>query len=134
MLGIQCDVLGERSLSRGCLIQSFALNATPRGSCADRPTHLLAIHAESEECADEEVHGDAWVAGFHLGYAGLARADEVGDVGLGVAEGLSLLAEQCGEGEVELDVVDVFVGEVEELFGSAEFPTLGFEATYRTKS
>jgi hypothetical protein len=47
-----------------------------------RPTHLLAIHAESEECADEEVDGDAWVAGFHLGDAGLARTDEVGDVGV----------------------------------------------------
>jgi hypothetical protein len=39
----------------------------------------------------EEVDGDAEVAGFHLGDAGLAGADEVGDVGLGVAEGFSPL-------------------------------------------
>jgi len=36
---------------------------------------------EGEECADEEVGGDAWTAGFRFGHAGLARADEVGDVG-----------------------------------------------------
>jgi hypothetical protein len=55
---------------------------------------LLAVHAEGEEGADEEVDGDAWVAGFHFGYAGLARADEVGDFCLGVAERLSPLREQ----------------------------------------
>jgi hypothetical protein len=47
---------------------------------------------------------------------------------LGVAEGPSSLGEQCGEGEVELDVLDVFVGELEEIFGRSEFPALGFEA------
>ena len=77
--------------------------------------------------ADEEVDGDAWVAGFHFGYAGLAGADEVGDFGLGVAEGLPSRGQQRREGEVKLDVLDIFVGEVEEVLGRAELPTLSLE-------
>jgi hypothetical protein len=58
----------------------------------------------------------------------LAGAEEVGDFGLGVAEGLSFLREQGGQGEVELDVLDVFVGEVEEVSCRAELPAFGFES------
>jgi len=54
---------------------------------------LLSVYAEGEEGADEEVDGDAWVAGFHFGDAGLAGADEVGDLGFGVAEDLSAVFE-----------------------------------------
>ena len=88
---------------------------------------MLSVYAESEEGADEEVDGDAWVAGFHFGDSGLAGADEVGDFGLGVAEGLSSFGEEGREGEVKLDVLDIFVGEVEEVLGRAELPTLGLE-------
>jgi len=99
-----------------------------RGGCANRPTHLLSIHAESEEGADEEVNGDAWVAGFHFGDAGLAGADEVGDLGLGVAEGPSSFAQKGREGEMELDVLDIFVGDIEEVLGRPHPPAGRFEA------
>ena len=46
------------------------------------------------EGADEEVDGDAWVAGFHFGDSGLAGADEVGDFGLGVADAFSALSQR----------------------------------------
>jgi len=100
-----------------------------RDGCADRPTHLLSVHAEGEEGADEEVDGHAWVAGFHFGDAGLAGADEVGDFGLGVADALSALPQQCGEGELKLDVLSFLVGEAEEVLCGAESPTLGLEPT-----
>ena len=87
--------------------------------------------------AEEQVEGDGRVGGLHLGDAGLAGADELGEAGLGQVSGLSSQPQSLGERESEFDELGFLLGESQELADCTNLPArclefLSFRALHRS--
>ena len=86
--------------------------------------------AQGDEGADQQVQGNRWVAGFHLGDARLAGLKFRGQIHLRQPLPLSPLTQCFGKPNFHFDVGGLLCGEAEKILGSTDFPSLAAKRVF----
>ena len=93
----------------------------------DDPCELASRGSRGDQGAEEQIEGDSRISSLHFGDSRLARANELGESGLGQVSGLSAQAQALSQCEPELDEFGFLFGESQEPPGRANLPARGLE-------
>src|ERR1700687_1925200 len=108
------------------------LNGLPLGRARrhwllDDPCELASRGSRGDQGAEEQIEGDGGISSLHLGDARLARANELGESGLGQMSGLPAQAQALSQCEPKLDEFGFLFGESQELAGGTDLPACCLE-------